>query len=165
MALGQFFDPLGETEHQDTIYTLTVHKPLRPPPNYFPAIFTRAPVTYPKTGSTHTIKPDNYGSKTPNYDDFTELDLKNMPTKVVKLKAWQFPVAMRCAHVQPYKKCEKGCYVLEKGGDVRRWSCKREDCEGHVYERSALTDGEGKACFGKKGVCYSGEARALEGQA
>jgi hypothetical protein len=74
-----------------------------------------------------------------------------MPTKIVKLKAWQFPVAMRCAHVQHGRKCEEGCYVLEKGGDVRRWSCRREDCEGHVYGRDVLMDERGKACFGKKG--------------
>jgi len=150
MALGQFFDPLGETENQDTIYTLTVYKPPRPPPKYLPANFTRVPVTYHNTG-TYTIKPDNYCTRTPIYDDFEDLDLKNMPTKIMKLKAWQFPVGMRCAHVQPEKKCERGCYVLEKGGDVRRWSCGRENCEGHVYGGSVKMDDEGTACFGKKG--------------
>jgi hypothetical protein len=51
MALGQFFDPLGETEPQETIYTLTVHKPPRPPSKYLPAIFTRTPVTHPNTAA------------------------------------------------------------------------------------------------------------------
>jgi hypothetical protein len=151
MGLGPFFDPLGETEPNDTIYALTVHMPPRPPPKYLPVFFTRKPVTHPRTGVRHTIKPDNYGSKTPNYDDFLEKDLKQMPTKVVKLKAWQFPLAMRCAHVQPNKICKEGCYVLEKSGQVRRWSCKREDCEGHVYGRHVLTDEDETSCFGKKG--------------
>jgi hypothetical protein len=151
MTLGAHHDPLNETEPTDTIYTLTVHKPPRPPHPLIPSIFTRTPVTHPNSGASYTIKPDNFGSKKPNYDDFDEDDLADMPTKVVKLKAWQFPLRMRCEHVQPDKKCDEGCYVLEKGGDVRRWRCKREDCEGHVYSEYVLTDEKGVACFGKKG--------------
>jgi hypothetical protein len=151
MALGRFFDLLGETESQNDIYTLVVYKPPRPPPKYLPAIFTRTPVTHLFIGTRHTIKPDNYGSKTPNYDEFSEKDLAKMHTKIVRLKAWQFPVEMRCAHVQPDRECEEGCYVLEKGGDIRRWSCKRKDCKGHVHERNVLMDKEGRSCFGKKG--------------
>jgi hypothetical protein len=165
MALGPYYDPLGESEMQETLYTLTVHKPPRPPPKYLPSIFTRIPVTHANTGPAYTLKPSNYFSKTPNYDDFWEKDLKDMPTQVVKLKAWQFPLRMRCEHVQSDRKCEKGCYVLEKGGAVSRWNCEREDCEGHVYGRNVLTDTEGKACFGKKGrrmVCaVRAEARKV----
>jgi hypothetical protein len=97
MAPGTFFDPSGKYEPQDTLYKLTVHKPSRPLPIYLPAIFTYTPVTHPIPGSIHTIKPDNYGSNTPNYNEFSEKDLKNMPTTTVKVKAWQFPVKMQCA--------------------------------------------------------------------
>jgi hypothetical protein len=158
MPFGLFFDRFGEYEPQDTLYKLTVHEPLRPPPRYLPAIFTRTAVTHPFVGSWHTIKSDNYGSRTPNYDDFCERDLANMSTRTVKVKAWRFPLDMRCAHVQHNKECEKGCYVLEKGDDVSRWRCDRVDCEGHVYGDNVLTDGEGRSCFGKKGkrmVCVS----------
>jgi hypothetical protein len=108
-------------------------------------------VTHPSIGLRHTIKPDDYGSKTPNYDDFSEKDLTKMPTKAVPLEAWQFPVEMRCAHVELNKECKEGCYVLEKGGDVSKWRCKRDDCEGHVYGRNVEKDEEGRSCFGKKG--------------
>jgi hypothetical protein len=151
MAPDTFSDPFGQYEPQDTLYKLTVYTPPRPPPKYLPAIFTRIPVTHPVLGSVYTIKPNNYGSKTPNYEDFSQKDLANMLTKTVKVKAWRFPVKMRCAHVQRNRTCEEGCYVLEEGGDVKRWSCNREDCEGHVYGRNILTDEEGKSCFGKKG--------------
>jgi hypothetical protein len=69
---------------------------------------------------------------------------------------------MRCAHMQPDRKCEEGCYVLEKGGDVRRWSCQRDNCEGHVYRKCVLMDEKGRSCFGEKGermVCMLKDER------
>lgn len=82
-----------------------------------------------------------------------------MAAKTVTLISAHFPADLRCEHVQDEQKCEKGCYVLEKGGKVSRWRCKREDCEGHVYCGRVMKDDEGFACFGKKGarmVCVEG---------
>jgi hypothetical protein len=72
------------------------------------------------------------------------------------IKSSWFPADMRCAHVQGLgnggsKKCEAGCYFLEKGGKQIRWRCKREDCEGHVYSGRVKQDKEGICCFAKKG--------------
>ena len=142
------FDPLGETEPDNTIYTLTIRCPARPPPKYLPSFFTRTPATYPNTGGAYTIKPDNTN---PNLDCFEAKHLDDMATKVIKIKSAWFPADMRCEHVQNARRCEEGCYVLEKGGDIWRWKCKREGCEGHVYEGRVKADGEGRVCFGKKG--------------
>ncbi|KAF2026755.1 hypothetical protein EK21DRAFT_27074, partial [Setomelanomma holmii] len=144
-----YFDMLNETEHADTIYTLTIRCPPRPPPTWLPALFTRHGVRPTNIGSAYTIKPDNYG--TPNYDYFTFLDMPSMPTKIVKVKSWQFPANLRCEHVQETKECDMGCYVSEKGGDHHRWKCAREDCQGHVFDRNVLADENGLACFGEKG--------------
>jgi hypothetical protein len=87
MVLGPFFDPLGEIEPKETLYTLTVHKPPRPAPKYLPAIITRTPVSHPFTRLRYTIKPDIYGSRFLNDDDFSEKDFAKMPTKTMQLKA------------------------------------------------------------------------------
>jgi len=141
------FDPLGETEPHNTVYTLAVRYPKRPTPKYLPAFLTRTPFTYP-AGRSYTIRPDNTN---PNLDCFEEKHLDDMSTKKIKIKSAWFPADMRCAHVQKARVCEEGCYVLEKGGDIARWKCKREDCEGHVYESRVKSDDAGKVCFGKKG--------------
>lgn len=141
------FDPAGETEPDNTTYTLTVRCPKRPPPKYLPAFLTRTPVNHPG-GRAYTIQPDETN---PNLDCFQEKHLESMPTKTVKIKSAWFPADMRCAHVQNARVCEEGCYVLEKGGDIARWKCKREGCEGHVYESRVKRDEDGKVCFGKKG--------------
>lgn len=73
---------------------------------------------------------------------------------------------MRCEHTQgkngagkDVKGCDKGCYLLEKGGEVATWKCTRSDCEGHVYSGHVKSDDDGRSCFGKKGermVCLVG---------
>jgi hypothetical protein len=153
MPHNTVFDPLGETEWHTTIYTLEVRCPKRPPPKYLPTLFTRTPVTYPKNGHTYTIKPDDTN---PNLDCFESKHLNDMSTKTIKIQSYLFPPDMRCTHVQNARICKKGCYVLEKGGRIAGWKCKREDCEGHVYNSRVKQDVDGKACFGKKGKAYFG---------
>jgi hypothetical protein len=143
------FDPLGETEPDNTVYTLVVRCPQRPPPKWLPSFLTGTPVRYPKDGRIYTLQPDDTN---PNLDCFEEKHLDDMSIKTIKIKSARFPAELRCRHVQNAAKvCEKGCYVLEKGGKIRRWRCKREDCEGHVYEGRTKVDVDGKVCFGKKG--------------
>jgi hypothetical protein len=149
MALGPYFDPLGETEPENTIYTLTVCCPPRPPPKWLPSFVTRTPVTHPNTGAAYTIKPDDTN---PNLDCFEEKHLEDVRTKVIKLKRSLFPLSMRCVHVRDKTTCDERCYFLEKGGVVSRWWCSEEKgCEGHVYCGRVKKDGEGNSCFGKKG--------------
>jgi hypothetical protein len=149
--IGPYFDPSGDYEPANTVYTLKVRCPPRPPPKWLPAFITREPVRPGNTGRAHTIKPDNYGSGRPNYDYFTVNEMNSMSVKTVTIKSWQFPPELRCAHVQQAKRCGMGCYVLEKGGDHYRWKCAREGCQGHVFDRNVLMDGSGVACFGEKG--------------
>lgn len=148
MPLPPYYDPLGEYEPNTVIYTLTVRCPSRPPPKWLPSIFTREPVVYPKSGYAHTIKPVDTN---PDLDCFEYKHLDEMSVKTIDIRSAYFPAEMRCIHTQnESRKCEKGCYVLEKGGDIRRWTCKREDCQGHVYCGLVKKDEEGRACFGKK---------------
>jgi hypothetical protein len=148
MSLRQHFDPLGETENEHTIYTLTVRCPARPPSKWLPSFMTRQPVTQPSSGYVHTIKPDDTN---PNYDCYEQKHLDDMPTKISKIKRAAFPLEMRCKHLRYNTMCSMGCYVLEKGGSIWRKKCKRSDCEGHVYCGRVKEDTDGKSCFGKKG--------------
>lgn len=144
--LGQYWDPLGEYENHDTIYTLLVYTPPRPPPLYVPKFLLRDATP---ASRIHVIRePDN----PPNYDCFERRHLDGMSAKIVKIKSHYFPAEMRCKHIYGIneKKCEQGCYFLEKGGDLRRWTCKSALCEGHVYSDKVKGE-EGVACFGKKG--------------
>jgi hypothetical protein len=143
-----YFDPLGETEPNTTRYTLTVMVPPRPPPRWLPSIFTNKPSTQSRNADAHKLPTSN---SNPNLDLFELKDIDVLATKTVTIKSAWFPAEMRCAHVQNAQLCEEGCYFLEKGGDVTRWWCKREDCEGHVYCGRAMMDDEGRSCFGKKG--------------
>ncbi|KAF2641995.1 hypothetical protein P280DRAFT_517001 [Massarina eburnea CBS 473.64] len=147
--LGQPFDPLGEYEDHDTIYTLSVSIPPRPPPRYLPSFLTRQPVS---AVPHHIIRPTPLQSDPQTYDNFHPRDLSDMKTKTVKVKAHRFPLDMRCEHVYGGKEtvCRGGCYVLERG-EIARWFCKREDCGGHVFVGEVKKDDEGRACFGKKG--------------
>ncbi|KAF1954717.1 hypothetical protein CC80DRAFT_549898 [Byssothecium circinans] len=145
-----YLDPLNEYENHDTIYTLLIHIPPRPPPRYIPSFLTRTPVV---ASHHHVIKPNPLQSDPQTYDMFELRDLPDMKTKTVKIKAYQFTLGMRCEHVYGgnNKVCQEGCYVLEKGGEVARWCCKRDDCEGHVFVGKVKKNEEGVACFGKKG--------------
>lgn len=142
-----YWDPAGEYEPHSTVYTITVFLPPRPPSRYLPSFITREPVY---ASPHHIIRPDNPSLK---YDSFQRPDLQDMKTKVVHVKAWQFPLDLRCGHIKEGtgRVCKKGCYVLEKGGRIRRWRCEREDCEGHVYIGPVQKTEEKWACFGKKG--------------
>jgi hypothetical protein len=148
MAIGAYFDPTGETEPENTMYTLTVRCPPRPPPSWIPAIFTRTPVTHSNTGSAWTIKPDETNA---NLDCFEGKHLADLPMKVMKVERTYFPLNMRCKHLRHSTTCTEGCYVLEKGGSIWRWKCSRSDCEGHVYCGQVKEDREGRSCFGKGG--------------
>jgi hypothetical protein len=148
MPLDGHFDPLGETEPENTTYTLLAFCPARPPPKWLPGFVTRKPVTYPKTGARFTIKPDNTN---PCLDCFEEKHLDEMSTKVIKIKSSLFPLELRCVHVRYATTCKKGCYVLERSSPIARWHCTDNKCKGHVYCGSRKTDKEGRACFGKKG--------------
>ncbi|OAL04819.1 hypothetical protein IQ06DRAFT_214107 [Phaeosphaeriaceae sp. SRC1lsM3a] len=146
--MGAHFDPLGETEPEDTVYTLKVLCPPRPPPTWLPSFMTRTPVTHASSGSTYTIKPDETNA---NLDCFERKHLADMPRKTIKLKRVFFPLELRCDHVRHAKECLRGCYVQEKSGSIWRKKCAREDCEGHVYVGQVREDEQGISCFGKKG--------------
>ncbi|KAF1980528.1 hypothetical protein BU23DRAFT_626071 [Bimuria novae-zelandiae CBS 107.79] len=136
--MGQYWDPAGEYEFHNTVYTLAVYVPPRPPSKYLPGFLT----------------PDR---PTPNINEFNKPeDLVCMDTKTTTIKAHRFPVDLRCKHVQEKTRCAEGCYVLEKGGKDCKWTCRSVECEGHVYGESQAVGavketGEGSACFGKKG--------------
>ena len=100
----------------------------------------------------YTKCPSGYDPVEPSYDCFELCHLDDMTRKTVKIISAGFPAHMRCEHVREGHMCDQGCYVLEKGGDIGRWSCKRKDCEGHVYCGRVLKNREGVACFGEKGA-------------
>ncbi|KAH8728000.1 hypothetical protein GQ44DRAFT_676050 [Phaeosphaeriaceae sp. PMI808] len=143
------FDMTGETEHPTVVYTIKVLCPERPQSKWIPGIFTRKPIKHPKTSSTLVIRPQDTN---PNLDCFQLKDLKDMKSKVVKIESGDFSCEMRCWHVQTDRICTEGCYVLELGGSIRRWKCRREDCEGHVYVGSVKENNRQNVCFGKKGA-------------
>jgi hypothetical protein len=148
MTIGPHYDPLGETEPEDTVYTLDVRCPPRPPPTWLPSFLTRTLVTHANTGTAYTIKPDETNA---NLDCFEKKHLGIMPTNTVQIKRAMFPLEFRCRHVRYRNSCSRGCYVLEKGGCIWRKKCPREDCEGHVYVGRVKEDELGNSCFGKKG--------------
>lgn len=159
--VGIPFDPLGEYEDHNTIYTLTVLIPEKIP-GRFSQFINRRPVDYSyyeserdyRTGGSKFAPPSKPSSHALGADD-----LAFMKAKVVKIKATHFPPDFRCAHVQTKeRKCERGCYLLERGGEDPNWKCDRVDCEGHRYSGRRKEDGEGQWCFGKKGerlICVS----------
>jgi len=160
--MSAYFDPLGETEPNTTKYILTVLIPPRPPSRWLPSIFSNKPSENTDlVAAAHKLPASNTN---PNFDLFELKDIDVLDTKTVIIRSAWFPCDMRCAHVQKEYECKEGCYFLEKGGDVARWRCKREDCEGHVYCGKVMTDDEGKSCFGKKGqrmVCLEKRAEAM----
>ncbi|KAJ8115741.1 hypothetical protein OPT61_g2673 [Boeremia exigua] len=156
---GPYWDMVGEFEAHTTKYTLTVQCPPRPLPDWLPAIFTRPGPSKPNVGTAFTIRPSDYNPSNPNYNLLEFRHLKDMDSKTIKIISDNFPADLRCDHVSDKHHCERGCYVLEKGGNVSRWTCAREDCEGHVYCGLVKKTSSGTACFGKKGarmVCAIG---------
>lgn len=149
MALGPYFDPLGETELEDTIYTLAVRRPPRPRPKWLSTFRSRTPVKYLNSPlSTYTIMPDETNA---NLDCFEEKHLEDMSRKHVKIKRALYPLEMRCDHFKENKTCMSGCYVQEKGGHIWQKKCTRSDRAGHVYVGLVKEDEEKKSCIGKKG--------------
>lgn len=150
------FDYLGEFGRSDAMYTLTVKEPPRPPSRWLPSIFNNKPSTKKNlVASGHKLSASD---NNPNLDNFVLDDIKNLPTKVVVIQSALFPWSRRCQHVEEEYQCKEGCYFLEKGGDVKRFTCDEEDCEGHVYTGPVLKDVEGKSCFdnetGKGKICF-----------
>jgi hypothetical protein len=155
LTMSHYFDPLGETEPCNTRYTLTVRCPPRPPLSWLPAILSRPGRSKaPNVGTVFTIRPSDHDPAHPNYDHFLLRHLDGMKKDTITIKSTWFPGELRCKHLQNTPKlheCKEGCYVLEKGGDIARWNCSREDCEGHVYCDGVQKYKNGVACFGKKG--------------
>jgi hypothetical protein len=143
-----YFDPLGETEPNNTRYVLTFVVPPRPPPRWLPSIFKNKPSTRSSDAVRHKLPASD---DNPNLDCFGLKDIRDLPKKTITIKSAWFPAEMRCAHVQKGLLCGERCYFLEKGGDVARWKCETEDCEGHVYCGRVMKDDKGRSCFGKKG--------------
>ncbi|KAF1835876.1 hypothetical protein BDW02DRAFT_475568, partial [Decorospora gaudefroyi] len=92
MALGPHFDPLGETEKNTTLYTLTVYVPPRLPPRWLPNIFTRKPSIRPNPGAIYKIPVEDTN---PNLDCFELKHLDDLPTKTVTIVSAMFPAEMR----------------------------------------------------------------------
>lgn len=141
MKLGAYFDPLGETEPGDTVYTVTVRLPYQPSKwrSSFLARALRSP-------SAYTVIPDESNQ----CEHLEKTDLRKMRTKIFKIKSADFPISMRCEHLQARRRCAEGCYILaNKGKEVGK--CSRSDCEEQMYPGTVKKDDEGKECFGRKG--------------
>jgi hypothetical protein len=126
MRLPPYFDPTGETEPNNRLYTVLALKPPQPLTRWLPSLFKHTPNT-----------------------GYMLSDIDCLDTKSIKLKSSSFPPHMRCTHLDQNATCTAGCYFLEKGG--AGWRCQREDCKGHLYSATVLKDKTGTACFGKKG--------------
>lgn len=134
-----YWSPLIKFEPGDTVYTLTVYVPQRPPKWYWPKriaipkhLFIRSDP--PKPGEAIT------GHK-----------LQYLDSKSVRIKSYLFPAELRCKHLAEKTECKNGCYILEKGGKHgTRWRCRRNDCQGHIYWDPVKKSEEGFQCFGKK---------------
>lgn len=148
-----YFDPLGYTEPNTALYTLTVFIPPRPASTWLPSVLTRTSYHGPISRS-YRIPPDDTNQ---DLDCFEAKHLSSLPKKCITLKSAYFPAELRCVHIDEGLKredgrrgCDQGCYFLEKSGKVSRWRCESVGCEGHVYCGQVMGD-EGKICFGKKG--------------
>jgi hypothetical protein len=142
MSSGPYDDGLYESDQ--TPYELMVFQPPSPSAPWktkIPKIFTRKPTAYPNVGK---LSP---GNSNPNIDNFRFNDLLKAPQKTVKITSQSFHLHLRCDHVEKDRKCDKGCYVREKGGKEK---CARKDCAGHVY-MGKVKEHEGVKCFGVKG--------------
>lgn len=167
-------DPLGEYEDQNSIYTLTAYVPDRIPNRYQQWVeFRSSPLDY----SSYDPRWDHMLGGNPKFMPYQppsyvlrSTDLKDMKLKVFKVKAYMFPLEMRCSHVcgtlggPVVRECREGCYILERegerGGSGPGWRCERKDCEGHRYCGRKRFDENGRWCFGKKGerlVCIQTE--------
>ncbi|KAH6863840.1 hypothetical protein B0T12DRAFT_325106, partial [Alternaria alternata] len=87
-----YFDPLGETEPNNTRYTLTVVVPPRPPPHWLPSIFKNKPSTHSSNAGAHKLPVSN---NNPNLDLFEFKDIGILATKTITIKSAWFPAEMR----------------------------------------------------------------------
>jgi hypothetical protein len=167
-------DPLGEYENDNTIYTLTVYVPEQIPSRYAQWIEKRSnPVDYssynPATDHKLGGNPDFLPPEPPSCI-IDRSDLKDMTSKVIKIKAYKFPLELRCSHVRGKlgevrtRECKEGCYIFEVEGKRGKlgpgWTCERKDCEGHRWRGWRKKDEYGRWCFGKKGsriICIEAE--------
>jgi hypothetical protein len=108
-----YFDPLGETESDNTVFTLTVRCPRRF--RYLPDFLTRTSVRYPKNRQVYTIPPDDAD---PNLNCSKE---KHLSTKTITIKSPMLPAELRCEHLQNAKVCGEECYVME---GIGFWHCE-----------------------------------------
>jgi hypothetical protein len=152
-------DALGETEPENTVYTLQVLCPARRATNFISRLCqSRQPEGY-GTGPAYTIRPDD---NNPDLDCFMHGDLADMDRKTYRVKRALFPLELRCSHLRYSTTCLEGCYVLEKGQSKPRSRCGRQsECQGHVYQGRVKEDANGNKCFGKRGsrmVCLPEKA-------
>jgi hypothetical protein len=128
-----YFDPLGEFEPDSTKYRIFVCRPRQSHP--WNQLFS------------YLGHSDESKKNTPVEKGYDESDLTYMEGNIITMESKYFPYSMRCSHVQRGSlACTKRCYVLEKGGGMRK--CKRSDCRGHVYN-GRVKESNGIECFGK----------------
>lgn len=137
-------DPLGEYEDQTTLYTLRILIPARPPGRFSRFLHRPPPADFSTYMSVDPLS-------IPPPGGLNNTSLSAMKSKTIKLKAWNFPLDFRCSHVEDNRSCDRGCYVLERGGEEPDFKCSREDCEGHRWVGGKKKDGKNRICFGKKG--------------
>ena len=175
-------DPLNEYEPSTKIYTLTVLVPPRIPSRLSTWLDRKLhPVDYSPSNYDPTLD-FKIGNGNPKYAnplappptyELTEDDIPYMKTKIVKIKARDFPPAFRCSHVYDTwtYKCESGkCYLLERGGEGPDWHCGADpedcvgtegnvngECRGHRWAGNKKKDKRGWWCFGTEGTLGKGE--------
>ncbi|KAL5371303.1 hypothetical protein DPSP01_014362 [Paraphaeosphaeria sporulosa] len=123
----------------ERIYKIHACVPPRPPSPWWPKLFARDPIY---ASSPHIIRP----RYTPIYENFTNKDLEHMDQKVVEIKSKHFPEEFRCKHIYNSARCDKRCYMLEKGGKGQR-VCETPRCKGHI-QQPFIYSHDGEICFG-----------------
>jgi hypothetical protein len=153
-----YHDPLNQYDNHDEVYTLKTYVPARVPGtfrkwlhnNMNPAVRTGYdPAVDYRNGENQECQP----LREKPQEALMPQDLPNMKFKTVKLMAYEFPLDFRCLHVQTGsdRSCNKGCYLLERGGDGHPWKCKSQKCEGHRWNGGRKMSDKGAWCFGHKG--------------
>jgi hypothetical protein len=91
-------DSIGNNEDDNVIYTLGVFVPDKPPRRLHRSLFR---------------KPES------SDEPLTLEHIPSMKRKMVKVKAYQFKEPFRCTHARssPNRTCDRGCYVMERGGE------------------------------------------------
>jgi len=137
--IGQYFDPEGHYEYGDEAYLLVVYDP--PRCSRVSNLFSR----WSDRAST------SRSDRTTDHHQYTQRDLKDMPTIEMRLNARNFPYEFRCEHARRNRRCQHGCYLVERGGSHRGPRCGKSDCEGHVYADQVKEVANRVRCFGRSG--------------